>query len=374
MAVRIDGARIGDITPLDDGDASSALPWLSAGMIDLQVNGYAGIDFNGDPPDLHSIERLADRQLACGVTTFVPTLITASESQLLARLSAIADARSRSARLTHMIPFVHVEGPFLSPEDGPRGAHPREHVRAPSTDEVDRWQSAADGLVGLITLSPHWSNTVPFVRAMTERGIVIALGHSAASPEEIEAAADAGATLSTHLGNGVSATLPRHPNLIWSQLAEDRLSASFIADGHHLPGDTLRAMVRAKGAGRRLLVSDTAALGGLQPGRYEQPVGGAVELSGDGRLSLAGTPYLAGAALPLHVGVATLCNVGGLSLEDALSMATDAPGRFAGGRGRLVPGATADLITFDRVPGERGLQLRDTWLLGERVVRASVPG
>jgi len=370
VALSIEGERIERIERIDAGDGVdvASLPWISAGLIDLQVNGYAGIDFNAEPLGIDALERLADVQLSLGVTTFVPTLITAGEPQLLARLASIAEARVRSPRLMHMIPFLHVEGPFLSVEDGPRGAHPREHVRAPSLDEVERWQAACDGLVGLVTLSPHWPGSPAFVRALVQRGILVAIGHTHASAQQIVDAANAGAVLSTHLGNGVAATLPRHPNLVWSQLAEDRLSASFIADGHHLPGDTLRAMVRAKGCGRRLLVSDTAALGGMAPGRYEQPIGGAVELADDGRLSLAGTPYLAGAALPLHAGVATLCNDAALSLGDALCMATEAPGRFAGGRGRLNVGALADLVSFDHSPGDSGLQIRQTWLRGERML------
>lgn len=349
-------------------DGAPALPWLCAGLIDLQVNGYAGIDFNGDPPDTGSIEVLADTLLGLGVTSFLPTLITASEERLLARLEAIAAARCRSPRLARMIPCVHVEGPFVAPEDGPRGAHPRADVRAPDLDEVDRWQRACDGLVGLVTLSPHWPGSEAFIEALVARGVRVAIGHTGADPGRIAAAAAAGATLSTHLGNGVAATLPRHPNLLWSQLADDRLTATFIADGHHLPADTLRAMLRAKGPGRRLLVSDTVALGGLAPGRHEQPVGGGVELSEAGMLSLAGTPYLAGAALPLHVGVATACTDGALGLAEALAMATSGPGGLVGGRGRLEVGEPADLLLFDHAPGERALRVRETWLGGDRVV------
>jgi N-acetylglucosamine-6-phosphate deacetylase len=167
--------------------------------------------------------------------------------------------------------------------------------------------------------------------------------------------ADAGARLSTHLGNGAHAMLPRHPNYLWTQLADDRLTAGFIADGHHLPADTLRAMIRAKGPERSILVSDAVALAGRPPGRYETPVGGTVELSADGRLVMAGTPYLAGAARGLADGVAHVATLFGLG--PALRMATVQPGRFVGGRGVLAVGAPADVIRFDWAPGDPALRM-----------------
>src|SRR5699024_3206830 len=145
------------------------------------------------------------------------------------------------------VPGVHIEGPSISPADGPRGAHPVEHVRPPDLAEFERWQAAGDGLVKLVTLAPEHAGAPGYIRTLAARGVIVALGHSAATPDEVHAAVDAGARLSTHLGNGVAAVLPRHPNLIWTQLADDRLYASFIADGHHLSADTFRAMLRAKG-------------------------------------------------------------------------------------------------------------------------------
>ena len=163
--------------------------------------------------------------------------------------------------------------------------------------------------------------------------------------------------LSTHLGNGAAAVLPRHPNFIWAQLADDRLTASFIADGHHLPADTLKSMLRAKGLSRAVLVSDSVALGGMPPGIYEQQIGGRVELSADGRLGIVGTPYLAGAARPLKDGVAMAARSAGLALADALKLATENPGRFVGGRGRLAVGAAADLMRFRWRPGDPTLAI-----------------
>jgi N-acetylglucosamine-6-phosphate deacetylase len=151
--------------------------------------------------------------------------------------------------------------------------------------------------------------------------------------------------------------LPRHPNYLWTQLADDRLTAGFIADGHHLPADTLIAMIRAKGLDRSILVSDAVALAGLPPGRYETPIGGAVELSADGRLVMSGTPFLAGAARGLADGVAHAATAARLGLGDALRLATRQPGRFAGGRGVLTAGAPADVIQFDWAPGDPALRM-----------------
>ncbi|MDQ2832585.1 MAG: amidohydrolase family protein [Acidobacteriota bacterium] len=320
--------------------------WLSPGLIDLQVNGYGGEDVNAEDLDTDTILRLTEKMIATGVTTFLPTIITSSETKITATLRTIAEARARYPVVANVIPCVHVEGPHISPVDGPRGAHPQEHVRRPDIAEFNRWQDASAGLVGMITLSPHFAEAEEYIAAVTKRGVVVALGHTDATSEEIRKAVNAGARLSTHLGNGIGATLPRHPNVVWTQLADDRLSATMIADGHHLPPDTLKVMVRAKGVSRSILVSDTVGVAGKTPGIYQTPVGGCVELHADGRLSLAGTAYLAGAVLPLKDGVAHACRMASISLSEALTMATVNPGRFVGGRGVLKVGSPADLIQF----------------------------
>jgi N-acetylglucosamine-6-phosphate deacetylase len=365
IAVAIADGHIAAVEPASDaGDL-----WLSAGLVDLQVNGYAGLDLNGPALEPATVIALGERLARNGITTFAPTLITASEASIVAGLRAIAAARKQSALLREMVPFIHVEGPSISPEDGPRGAHPTAHVRAPSLDEFRRWQAAAEGLIGLVTLSPEWPEAIPYIEALARDGVIVAIGHTAATPEQIHAAAAVGARLSTHLGNGASALLPRHPNFIWAQLADDRLTASFIADGHHLPGDTLKAMLRAKSLDRAILVSDAAALGGMPAGRYTSPIGGEVEVRADGRLGIAGTQYLAGAGHLLTQNVATLVNAVGLSLADALRLATRNPGAFAGGRGTLAVGARVDLIAFRFAPGDGALAVTRSFVAGEEIAR-----
>jgi N-acetylglucosamine-6-phosphate deacetylase len=341
--------------------------YLAAGLIDLQVNGYGGIDLNDGALTPARVSALARRMLSLGVTTFLPTLVTAAEEAIVAGLRAIAEARESDPVAERMIPFVHVEGPFVSPNDGPRGAHPREFVRPPDLAEYLRWQRASRGLVGMITLSPHDAAALDFVRRVASDGIHVAIGHTDAAPELLHSAAEAGAQLSTHLGNGIGALLPRHPNAIWAQLADDRLRATFIADGHHLPADTLKAMLRAKGLQRAILVSDSVALGGMPPGIYDQTIGGKVELTTDGRLGTLGTPYLAGAARPLKDGVAFAANSAALSLSDALMLASGNPGRIVRGWGQLAVGAPADLIRFRWREGEPTLGVEQVLLRGEEI-------
>jgi N-acetylglucosamine-6-phosphate deacetylase len=350
----------------DAGNADDA--WLAAGLVDLQVNGFAGLDLNDGAVTAERVSALARALLRLGVTTFLPTLVTAAEEAIVAGLRAIADARRNDRVAERMIPFAHVEGPFVSPNDGPRGAHPRAFVRPADLAEYSRWQRESRGLVGMVTLSPHDSAALDFIRRVASDGVFVALGHTDATPEQIHAAAEAGARLSTHLGNGIGAMLPRHPNAIWAQLADDRLTATFIADGHHLPADTLKAMLRAKNLDRAVLVSDSVALGGMPPGVYDQKIGGKVELTPEGRLGTVGTPYLAGAARPLKDGVAMAANAAGLSLADALRLASDNPGRFVvGGRGRLAIGAPADLIRFRWRPGDASLSIEQAFLRGKEL-------
>ncbi|MGB6302821.1 MAG: amidohydrolase family protein [Acidobacteriaceae bacterium] len=346
-------------------------PWLSPGFIDLQVNGYLGSDANADDVDADVILSLTKKMLALGVTTFLPTVITASEEKIIHALQAITEARRTSPTVAHAIPFVHVEGPFISPNDGPRGAHDREHVRPANLAEFDRWQAACDGLVGMVTVSPHDEAALGLISALADRGVVVAIGHSHATPAQIHAAADAGATLSTHLGNGLGSPLPRHPNLLWAQLADDRLAATFIADGHHLPTDTLKSMLRAKTISRSILVSDVVSLGGLPVGIYQADVGGAVEVTADGRvISASGGNFLAGAYRTLPVGIAHAASIDGVSLGGAIQMATENPGHFVGRNGTLHIGAHADLVLFDWSPQQpvtSALEIRTVYVGGEEV-------
>jgi len=275
-------------------DAVRRLPVIAPGFIDGQVNGYDGLDVNAADVRTETVVALTAKLAGIGVTTWVPTIITASEEAIKHALALIAQARGQDQATRDAIPCVHVEGPFISDRDGPRGVHDVSLVRPLDVREIRRWLAAGD-LLGIVTVSPHTADAPEQIAEIRGLGVEVAIGHTHATPEQISAAIAAGARLATHLGNGIETTLPRHPNALWTQLADDRLTAGIIADGHHLPTDTLKVMIRAKTTERTFLISDSTALAGSAPGRYTTSVGGSVELSADGRLISPGTGLLAGA-------------------------------------------------------------------------------
>ena len=323
------------------------LPRLSPGLVDLQVNGYDGYDLNDGALEPDAVERLSQALCRVGVAAYLPTLITADEGDLCQRMAAIRTAHQTLPLSQQMIAGIHVEGPSISAKDGPRGAHPAEHIRPPSLAEFDRWQRAASGSLRMITLAPEVEGAVDYIREVSNRGVIVALGHSDAGEEHIRKAVDAGARFSTHLGNGIAGTLPRHPNAIWEQLSEDRLGASLILDGHHLPRSTARVMIRAKGIDRVCLVSDSVKFAGMKAGRYASPIGGEVDVSEDGRVSVAGTTYLAGSGASLLDTLEGFTGFVGFPFADAVTMATHNPARLLGRSSDLNPGDRADFILFD---------------------------
>ncbi len=293
------------------------------GLVDLQVNGFAGVDFGDPSATTDDVRRAVAAIEKTGVRHFLPTLITSS----FERFAACARTLIRTAHPA--IAGIHMEGPYIAPEDGPRGAHAREHVRDAAVDDFKRRQDAADGRIRMVTLAPEAHGALPLVEHLVAAGVRVAIGHTAASRAQIQDAVAAGATLSTHLGNGCAGTLPRHPNLIWEQLGEDRLLASFIVDGHHLPEATVRSMVRAKTPARTILVTDAMAAAGMPPGVYS--LGGQkVELDATGRVAAPGAPNLAGSALTLPVAIGNTVRFTGLPLEDVIPMATTRPAEYIG--------------------------------------------
>jgi N-acetylglucosamine-6-phosphate deacetylase len=252
---------------------------------------------------------------ATGVTRCLPTLITSSFEQFAASVRILA--RSPHAAIAG----IHMEGPYVSPDEGPRGAHPRAHVIAASIEDFKRRQDAAGGRIVLVTLAPEVPGAMALIEHLVAARVRVALGHTAATPPQIRDAVAAGATIATHLGNGCAQMLPRHPNVIWELLAADAVCASFIADGHHLPPSTLKAMVRAKDPRRTILVTDATAAAGCAPGRYRI---GAIEceLGEDGRVSLPGTPYLAGSSLTMERAIGNACRFTGLPLDQVAPMAS----------------------------------------------------
>ena len=297
------------------------------GLFDLQVNGFGGVDFNAPSLTTDRAAEAVERMRATGVTRCLPTLITSSFDQFARNARVVAQLAARAG--DPAVAGIHMEGPYISPEDGARGAHPRAHVMPALIDDFARRQDAADGRIVLVTLAPEVAGAVALIEHLVASGVRVAIGHTASTPPQIAAAVAAGATLSTHLGNGCAQLLPRHPNVIWEQLAADGLMASLIVDGHHLPPATVKAMVRAKGARRTMLVTDAIAAAGCAPGRYT--IGGvACDLGEDGRVSLPGTPYLAGSSLTMDHAIANTVRFTGLPLDEVIPMASTIPAAFLG--------------------------------------------
>jgi N-acetylglucosamine-6-phosphate deacetylase len=323
--------------------ASSATTFETFGFVDLQVNGFAGVDFNDPACTTDDVSRAIAAMRKTGVTRCLPTLITSSVDVFMrcaATLSRHADTDPEAA-----IAGIHMEGPYISPADGFRGAHPLADVRDASIDDFKRRQDAANGRIRLVTLAPEVPGAIALIEHLVAQDIRVALGHTNATSDDIRAAVSAGATLSTHLGNGCAMTLPRHPNIIWDQLADDRLLASFIVDGHHVPAATVKAMMRAKSSSRCVLVTDAIAAAGCPPGEYR--LGGlTVVLNAAGRVSPPGAAHLAGSALSMDAAIGHTVRFTGLPLDDVLAMASTNPARYLGiePAGRLE--ATWDAQTY----------------------------
>lgn len=354
------------IRPLDGA------PFLAPGWIDLQVNGFAGVDYNSGSSSPEQIAQSIRAMFGSGVTRFFPTVITGSPENMTAALRNLASAKESIVEGAAMEAF-HIEGPYISPNDGPRGAHPARWVRPPDLAEFFRFQEAAQGNIRLVTLSPEWPDAPRFIEKIVEKGVVASIGHTRASASALADAVSAGATLSTHLGNGADAVLPRHPNYLWEQLAEDRLAASFIVDGFHLPPSFLNVALRAKGLERSLLITDAVMPAGCTPGRYR--LGEVdVELHGDGSVRLAGGSRLAGSALRLDRAIANVMRTAGLSLREAVTLATRNParvGRIASRQRGLNPGDRADLVLFRLDDATGDITVLETYLSGERVFQAA---
>lgn len=370
VGVTIAGGAIQRVLPIGPDEFGPDDLRIIPGLVDIQVNGFGGHDLNApgaSPDDVAAVVRALWRH---GVTRFCPTVCTQSRAHMIAALRTVARACEEAPWIDRAVIGVHVEGPYISPEDGPRGAHPREHVRLPDWDEVQAFQDAAGGRVRLLTLAPEIPAAIDLIERLAQAGIVPAIGHTGAGRADILAAVSAGARLSTHLGNGSHAMIPRHHNYIWEQLAADSLWASLIADGHHLPPSVVKVFVRAKGVERCLLTSDAVWLAGGCPGTYRF-LDREVELTPDHRVRLVGTEYLAGSALDLATAVGNVVAFAGIDLGEAVEMASLRPALLLGRTdlGRLAPGYAGDVVLARWLSDEARLEVVQT-IAGGTVVFA----
>lgn len=295
---------------------------LLPGLVDLQVNGFGGIDFNSPTLTSGEVEQATQLLLAEGTTSFFPTLITNHPDEISRLIKVVLSADdSRGSK----IEGLHLEGPFISCHDGARGAHPKEYAVAPNWEWMERWQDQARGQISLVTISPEWPKSGEFISNCVAQGIKVAIGHSLATSEQIVKAVEAGATLSTHLGNGCPAKIDRHPNPIWEQLAQDQLWISVIGDGFHLPEQVIKVFSKVKKE-KMIWVSDSTAFAGMKPGQYESHIGGEVILNSAGRLCMAeDESLLAGGAVSMLQIIENSWKNCWFSLEESWQMGSTRP-------------------------------------------------
>lgn len=290
----------------------------TSSLFDIQINGFAGVDFQRAELSQAELRRAVEALRAHQTLRILLTLISDGIDALCQQFERVEKLRAADPIIAETICGYHLEGPFLSAEEGFRGAHPAEVQRAPDLDCFERMQGAAGGHIRLITLAPEWPGSAEFIAAVAGAGVVVSLGHTNASEAQIDEAVRAGATLCTHLGNGCPALLPRHDNVVQRLLARDELTACFIPDGVHLPPFVLKNLFRAKPRGKVILTTDAMAAAGAPPGRYSL---GALDVeSRDGTVRKPGTPYLAGSCLTPDRGVENAARWLGLTADEARAL------------------------------------------------------
>jgi N-acetylglucosamine-6-phosphate deacetylase len=356
----------GKIAKINHLSSESDLPkiYVAPGLIDIQINGYMGIDFSDQNLTIEGIREATKALWKEGVTSYLPTLTSSDHIRLEKSFSLLVKALDDE--VTGMsIPGFHLEGPYISPVKGYRGAHHEKYIRLPDWNEFSELQKAAQNGIKLITVAPEMEGAISFIEKCNETGVVVSLGHHNGTPEIIEQAVDAGASLSTHLGNGCANMINRHHNPLWPQLANDDLSITIITDGSHLTKDEVRTFYKVKGVDRTILVSDALYLAGLPPGEYLDD--GVTLLLTKYVIKFPAEDVLAGAASPISTCVGNMMNFTQCSLSEAIQMASTNPARLMGltDLGEISEGKRADLILFTIENGE--LVIQQTMVAGEVV-------
>lgn len=341
--------------------------YLSPGLFDNQVNGGGGVYFSSEEPlRIDQIEKVTRHQWASGVTSYFPTLTSHTREVLVRNLKALAQAVDQTT-LRGSIAGFHLEGPYLSPEDGYRGVHARDYIRPPDWDEFNELYKASGGKIRTITLAPEIPGALEFIKLCAGMGVTVALGHHNAPASVIRQAVQNGARVATHLGNGCANLIDRHTNPLWPQLAEDSLMISIIADGFHLNEHEIRTFYKAKGQGNVIITSDITRYAGLAPGTYRTADGREIELTPEGKVQYKAQKVLAGSALAINTGVRHLMKVTGASLYEAIGMASSNVAKLYGfqDRGELKEGMRGDIILFTLGPDK--LEIQQTFVGGRLV-------
>jgi N-acetylglucosamine-6-phosphate deacetylase len=362
-----------------DVERISSLPdkgrnvFIAPGLIDNQVNGFSGISFWHEEGkgviDKTGILIATKALWQSGVTTYLPTLITAGHPSLIRNFTAWARVRHDAAFLGSIAGF-HLEGPYISPVAGYRGAHSEKFIRNPDWNEfMELHQVSGNGIL-TVTVAPESKGGLEFIKKCKGKGIIVALGHHNASAGIIDQAVEMGARICTHLGNGLANTINRHVNPLWPQLANDKLMISIICDGFHLLPEEIKVFYKVKGADKIILTSDVTMFAGMPPGIYKNEADEDIELAPDGLLHYPAQGVLYGSACPLNKGLGHIMKVTGCPLSEAIQMASTNPARLYGlnDRGTIEPGKRADLIVFTME--NLTMKIRRTYVSGKLVFNA----
>ncbi len=365
IAVTVEEGYITNVKITEKSAEEKEKPYLAPGLFDVQINGYASTSFNRPGLTVEKVRKLTEAMWAEGVTTFFPTIITNAPELIIENLNVLTEAVS-DPLLAHSMPGYFIEGPYISPDDGFRGAHNKAWVRDPDWDEFLRFYQAAAGRIIQVGLAPEKNGAMDFMEKCIDKGVMVSLAHHNGTADQIDQAVALGARISTHLGNGCANFIHRHDNPIWPQLANDKLTPTIIADGHHLRKEELQVFYKVKGPHNLILVSDATELAGMPPGEYEWD-GKKVVMTADGMLQYPEQKVLAGASFPVRTGVMNMVTLAGCNLADALKMATETPARVydQDKRGALATGNSADLVLFTIENGE--MVIRKTIVAGKVV-------
>jgi N-acetylglucosamine-6-phosphate deacetylase len=368
VQVKIENGKIASIKEIKKLNDENAKTYIAPGFFDNQVNGFAGVSFAFGESDLtpEGIKLATSELWKKGVTTYLPTLTTNSQEVLVTNFKLLANAVNDD-KLLGSIPGFHLEGPYINPEDGFRGAHPKQFVRLPDWNEFMEMYTASGENILQVTISPEIEGAQEFIKKCTEKGIVVAVGHHNANKEQLNLAVKNGAKISTHLGNGCANMINRHYNPFWSQLANDDLMISIICDGFHLLPEEIQVFYKVKGVDKTIITSDVTSYAALPPGQYKTQTGETIELTPEGKLHYPAQQVLYGSASPITKGVGYVMKVTGCSLADAIQMASTNPAKLYNltDRGTLESGKRADLVLFSMQDFE--LQIQKTIVKGELV-------
>jgi N-acetylglucosamine-6-phosphate deacetylase len=364
VRIAVKGGMISAVAEMQDRSGTGGI-YVAPGLIDNQVNGYHGVDFSSPQLSTEMMKRAVGAIRKDGVTTFMPTVITNSHGNLLQIFRNLAAAMNDETIRESVMGF-HLEGPYISPVEGFYGCHPAQFIRKHSWEEFSEYQEAAGGHILQVTLAPETDGAMKFIAECRKNNIIVSIGHTNASSEQISMAVSAGARLSTHLGNGCANLIDRHRNPLWPQLANEQLTPSIIADGHHLLPEEIKVFLKVKGTRGMILTSDVNHLIGMPPGKYTY-FGSEVVYTEDGLVKNPVLNCLAGASMPLRKGVETMMNYTGCSLGEAVNMATrNVAGVYRlNDRGSIEPGKRADLILFEMQDGR--LDIKQVIVYGKSV-------